>query len=131
MKTGQHLIRNGGSYAADYPVFETLLFAAAVIGSIGYYALTEGRRAFRPRWRSIVGGLCLGTFNYFVTFGTLHSLKYLSSSEFYGIYNISVVVISTVVGVAAFGERLTPRKIGGLIVALAAIFVLGFVGGSL
>ena len=41
------------------------------------------------------------------------------------------MVISTVVGVAAFGERLTPRKIGGLIVALAAIFVLGFVGGSL
>lgn len=131
MKTGQHLIRNGGSYAEDYPVFETLLFAAAVLGSIGYYALTEGRKAFRPQWRSIVGGLCLGTFNYFVTFGTLHSLKYLSSSEFYGIYNISVVAISTVVGVLAFGERLTLRKVCGLVTALAAIFVLGFVGNSL
>ncbi len=131
MKTGQHLIRNGGSYATDYPVFEMLLFAAAVVGSIGYYALTEGGRAFRPQWRSIVGGLCLGTFNYFVTFGTLHSLKYLSSSEFYGIYNISVVAVSTVVGVVAFGERLTLRKACGLVTALAAIFVLGFVGGSL
>lgn len=131
MKTSQHLIKTAGCYDTDYPVFETMLFTAAFLGAVVYYAVTEGLGAFRPRWKSILGGLCLGTFNYFVTFGLMHGLKYLSSSTFYGIYNIGVVLLTTLVGIAAFGEKLDRRKAAGILFAVAAIFVLGFLGGSL
>lgn len=131
MKSSQHIIKTAGSYDTDYPVFETLLFTAAFLGSTMYYGLTQGCRAFRPRWRSILGGACLGTFNYFVTVGLMHGLKYFSSGTFYGIYNIGVVIIATIAGMLAFGERLDKRKTAGLLLAVAAIFVLGFLGGSL
>lgn len=116
MKTSQHLIKTEGCYETDYPVFEIMLFSAAFLGAVAYYAAKEGREAFRFRWKSIAGGLCLGTFNYFVTFGLMHGLKYFSSSTFYGIYNISVVLLTTLVG---------------MLFAVASIFVLGFLGGSL
>lgn len=131
MKTSQHIIKSYGTYATDYPVFETLLFAAAFVGSIIYYAATEGKRAFRIEWKSVVGGLCLGTFNHFVTFGTMNGLKYLSPSTFYGIYNIGTVLLTTIVGIAVFGEHLDRRKIAGICCAVAAICVLGFLGESL
>ena len=131
MKTSQHLIKTEGCYETDYPVFEIMLFSAAFLGAVAYYAAKEGREAFRFRWKSIAGGLCLGTFNYFVTFGLMHGLKYFSSSTFYGIYNISVVLLTTLVGIAAFGEKLDGRKTVGMLFAVASIFVLGFLGGSL
>ncbi len=131
MKTSQHLIKTTGDYASDYPVFEALLFAAAAIGSSLWYGLREGAKAFRPQWRPILGGLCLGTFNYFVTYGMMNGLKHMSSSVFYGVYNIAVVVLTSIVGVLVFRERLTRRQTAGIAVAVAAIMVLGFFGGSL
>ncbi len=131
MKTSQHLIKTSGEYATDYPLFEMLLFGAAVIGAATYYGIREGRKAFRPQWRSIIGGLCLGTFNYFVTLGLMNGLKYFSSSTFYGVYNISVVILTTLVGVAVFREKLDGLKIAGLAVAVASIVILGFLGNSL
>ena len=131
MKTSQHIIKTGGSYTSDYPLFEFLLFSAAFGGSLIYYGIKERRKAFILRWKSIIGGLCLGTFNYFVTIGLMNGLKYFSSSTFYGIYNISVVVVSTAIGVIAFGEKLDRGKKIGILMALAAIFILGFFGKSL
>ena len=131
MKTSQHIIKSDGTYATDYPVFETMLFAAAFVGSIIYYAASEGKRAFRIEWKSIAGGLCLGMFNHFVTFGTMHGLKYLSPSTFYGIYNIGTVLLTTIIGITVFGEHLDQRKITGICCAVAAICVLGFLGESL
>ena len=64
-------------------------------------------------------------------FAIIHGLKYFSSSTFYGIYNISVVLLTTLVGIAAFGEKLDGRKTVGMLFAVASIFVLGFLGGSL
>lgn len=130
MKTSQHLIKTGGCYATDYPLFETMLFTAAFVGAVAYYAVTKGTEAFRLRWKSILGGLCLGTFNYFVTIGLMHGLKYFSSSTFYGLYNISVVVCTALVGVVGFGEKLDNRQRAGILFAVAAIFVLGFLGGG-
>lgn len=131
MKTSQHLIKNSGNYATDYPIFQTLLFTAALLGAILYYGMTEGKKAFRLNLKSVIGGICLGTFNYFVTFGLMNGLKYFSSSTFYGVYNISVVLLTTLVGVFLFKEKLDNKKIGGMVVAITAIVVLGFFGKSL
>ena len=131
MKTSQHIIKTGDSYATDYPLFEFLLFSAAFGGSVICYGIKEKRQAFVLRTKSIIGGLCLGTFNYLVTIGLMNGLKYFSSSTFYGIYNISVVVVSTAIGVIAFGEKLDRGKKIGILMALAAIFILGFFGKSL
>lgn len=131
MKTSQHMIKSSGDYATDYPAFEALLFAAALSCAVIYYSIREGAKAFRVNIKSVAGGLCLGTFNYFVTFGLMNGLKFFSSSTFYGVYNISVVLLTTFIGILVFGEKLDRRKSVGMLMAVGAIVVLGFFGQSL
>ena len=101
-----------------------MLFSAAFLGAVAYYAAKEGREAFRFRWKSIAGGLCLGTFNYFVTFGLMHGLKYFSSSTFYGIYNISVVLLTTLVGIIVWDDPFSIIVGIGMIAVVAGIALL-------
>ena len=131
MKTSQHIIKSYGTYATDYPVFETLLFAAAFVGSIIYYAASEGTRAFRIEWKSIAGGLCVGRLNPVVTFGAMHELKSLPPRTYSRIYKRGTVLITPIIGITVFGEHLDRRKITGICCAAAAICVLGFLGKSL
>lgn len=131
MKTAQHMIKNSGDYATDYPAFESMLFAAALSCAVIFYGIKEKSKAFRFNLKSGAGGLCLGTFNYFVTFGLMNGLKYFSASTFYGVYNISVVLLTALVGVMIFSEKLDGRKMAGVFFAIGAIIVLGFFGQSL
>lgn len=124
MKSTQHAVQQSGNYAADYPLFEILIFASALTGSVIYYALSAGRRAFAFDWRSMLGGLCLGTFNYLITIGIMHGLRFVPTSVFYALYNICVVVITTLAGIMVFREKPGPAKIAGICLAAAAIGIL-------
>lgn len=124
MKSAQHAIRQTGNYTTDYPIFEILIFTSALAGSVIYYAASAGRKAFRFNWKSVLGGLCLGTFNYLITIGIMHGLRFVSTGTFYTLYNICVVVITTLVGVIAFREKLSPAKIAGICLAVGAIAIL-------
>lgn len=128
MKSAQHAIQQSGNYATDYPVFNILIFATALAGSVIYYAVSFGRKAFVFNWKSILGGLCLGAFNYLVTFGIMNGLRFIPTSVFYALYNICVVIITTLAGVIAFREKLSPLKITGICLAAAAIAILSLLG---
>jgi drug/metabolite transporter (DMT)-like permease len=124
MKSAQQIISLTGDYDADYPVYQAISFASALICAIAYYAVTEGRKAFAFSWKSILGGVCLGAFNYITVSSILLSLRTIPTSTFYAAYNMGVVVVTSVTGWLAFGEKLSPRKITGIILAIMAIAVL-------
>ncbi len=124
MKSAQQLISLTGDYSVDYPMYQAMNFATAMICAIVYYAVTEGRKAFAFTWKSILGGLCLGGFNYLTVSSILLSLRDIPTSTFYAAYNIGVVVVTSLAGWLLFSEKLSPRKIAGIVLALAAITVL-------
>ena len=128
MKSSQHIIGQTGNYAADYPLFQIILFASALAGAVVYYSLTIGKKAFRFSWKSVAGGLVLGTCNYLVTLGIMHGLRTLPTSVFYALYNICVVVIITLAGVIVFREKLGLMKTAGICLAVAAIAILSLLG---
>ena len=59
------------------------------------------------------------------------ALKHLSLGMAYGIWGGVGTLLTTLVGIAAFGEKLDGRITVGMLFAVASIFVLGFLGGSL
>ena len=128
MKSSQHIIGQTGDYAADYPLFMIILFASALAGAVIYYSLRIGKQAFRFSWKSVAGGLVLGTCNHLITLGIMHGLRTLPTSVFYALYNIGVVVIITIVGIIVFREKLGWMKTAGICLAVAAIAILSFLG---
>ena len=124
MKSAEQTIKLTGDYDVDYPLYKAMNFATAMVCAIVYYAVREGKKAFRFSWKSILGGVCLGTFNYITVSSILLSLRTVPTSTFYAAYNMGVVAVTSVTGWLVFGEKLSLRKITGLILAITAIAVL-------
>lgn len=124
MKSAQQVISLSGNYDTDYPMYQAMNFATAMVCAIVYYAVTEGRKAFAFSWKSVLGGVCLGVFNYITVSSILLSLRTIPTSTFYAAYNMGVVIVTSVTGWLAFSERLSPRKTIGIILAILAIAVL-------
>lgn len=73
------------------------------------------------RWRNALGGLVLGLINTGCTSCMLLALSRISTSTYYPLYNIGIVVVATLVGVIFFKEKLKPVQIAGLVIAAVAI----------
>ncbi len=128
MKSAQQIISLTGDYDTDYPMYQAMNFATAMVCAIAYYAVTEGRKAFAFSWKSILGGVCLGTFNYITVSSILLALRTIPTSTFYAAYNMGVVIVTSLTGWLSFGEKLSLRKTIGIILAIMAIAVLMLFG---
>lgn len=130
MKSAQYIILNTwDDYSAGVSLYQAMTYVTALICAILYYAVTEGREAFRFTWKSLLGGLCLGVFNFLSTFGIMYGLRALSTGVFYAAYNIGVVIVTALCGRAFFNEKLNGQKIAGISLAVVAIAVLMILGG--
>lgn len=73
--------------------------------------------------RSIGGGLVLGVANLLCTSSSLRALSTLSTSLYYPLYNIGIVIVSTLIGVIAFKERIKWLQFAGIALSIVAIFL--------
>ena len=120
LKFSQHLF---GTTEA-YPFVEPLLFGAALLFATGDTLRKDGAKALRFDKKTIIAGIALGTFNFLTTFFTLQGLRFLPTTTFYPIYYGTAVVVTTILGAALFGEKISPRRLIGIGVALGAIVII-------
>jgi uncharacterized membrane protein len=104
------------------PLFPTLVFAVA--GTIGFGALAmrgELRTVLQPK--ALIGGIVLGSMNYASLYFLVTTLARsgLASSSVFPLLNIGVILISTVIGLALFGDRLRRVQAGGIALAVIAM----------
>lgn len=111
-----------------YHIFVGTLFVGGSITGLVCCAvecLRKGR--FRiPKAKEFGWGSLMGLLNWVCMIGTFYALSYLDGSVFYPLYYTGAIVISTIVGVWAFKERLSPLNWTGVAIAVAAIAVLSF-----
>ncbi|OIQ28987.1 MAG: hypothetical protein BM564_07160 [Bacteroidetes bacterium MedPE-SWsnd-G2] len=110
----------------DIPIFSSTIFLfAGCIGItiLGYKIITK-KTVWQ--WKSLIAGLFLGTINYFSVFYLLKALNHkdLESSTIFTINNVAVVMITTLIGVALFKERLTQKNWIGIILAILSIVLV-------
>jgi len=77
-------------------------------------------------FRSVAGGILLGTVNYFSLYFLLECLASpgAESSTVFAYVNIGVVITSFITGLFLFGEKVSRNKIIGIVLAVAAIVIL-------
>ena len=105
----------------------TFLFAC-LTGSLvfGYRALS-GRAKFS--WKDILGGFLLGIPNYFSIYFFILALRIdgLDSSSIFIINNVSIVLLSTLLGIICFKEKISPKNWIGIGIAILSILLITYV----
>jgi drug/metabolite transporter (DMT)-like permease len=102
---------------------------AGVIGlTIMLYQIMSKKSQFHMR--NLIAGIALGIPNYFSIYLLMDSYKSTGwqDTTVLAIINVSVVLISSVIGFIAFRESVNTKKIIGLLAAVLAILVLYFAG---
>lgn len=96
------------------------IFLAASLASLIWCAVT-GSLKKGIRWNAVGSGIVLGLINTGCTSSLLRALGFMSTSVFYPLYNIGIVLVASLLGVIFFKERLKWIQVAGMVVAAVAI----------
>ncbi len=107
----------------ETPVFSASIFLfAALTGSLIFIVrFFRNKKLFNVK--DLIGGICLGIPNYFSIYFLIEALRNpnLDSSIVFVINNVSIVVLSTIVGILMFKEHLFKKNKLGIILAIISI----------
>lgn len=116
------------SYVAqdDVPLFSAVVFAAAATVGILILIVHAIQGKLKFTFKDVIGGIVLGIPNYFSIYFLVHALRtdILDSSGIFTVNNVAIVMMSTLVGITIFREKLLPRNWVGIILAVVSIFLV-------
>ena len=108
------------------PIFSaTIFFIAGVIGILILFAKAiKGKLKFD--FRSVIGGAILGIVNYYSIYMLLKALQidHFESSSVFTINNVGIVMLSTLIGLAFFKEKLSIKNWSGIAIAILSIVLV-------
>ncbi|MFN8397850.1 MAG: hypothetical protein U0176_24745 [Bacteroidia bacterium] len=102
-----------------------VLFAAAAIASLPVFVMRLAKGNLKLGAPTLLGGLVLGIPNYYSIAFLVGSLKFFDATVFYPINNTAILLVMALVGVVIFREKLNKWKAIGLLLATAAVVMLG------
>jgi len=116
------------TYVAEngIPIFSaTIFFFAGFIG-IGILIQKSFKGSYKFDVKSIYGGVALGIVNYASIYYLLKALQYegTESSTIFTINNVAIVMLSTLIGLLLFHEKLYIRNWIGIITAIVSIVLV-------
>ena len=116
------------TYLADngIPIFSaTIFFIAGVIG-IGLLSVKAIQKQFTFDPKSIVSGVILGVVNYYSIYTLLKALnaENFESSTIFTVNNVAIVMLTTLIGLLLFKERLLTKNWIGIGIAVLSIILV-------
>lgn len=110
----------------SYSIFLGAFITGVVVQVIRYF-----RGLYILSWRNTVAGIALGIPNYYSIFVLLLALQYFSdnSALVFSLNNISIVLLSSLLSVILFKERLNLKNRVGIIVAVISILIIAYAQG--
>ncbi|TPV32275.1 EamA/RhaT family transporter [Paucihalobacter ruber] len=108
------------------PIFSATIFACAAAVGFAILILKFSTKAIMPDFKSIPAGIVLGIVNYYSIYFLLKALQYngSESSTIFTLNNVSIVMLSSVLGFVIFKERLSLKNITGIILAVLSIILV-------
>ncbi len=110
----------------DIPIFSATIYAMAAV--IGFFILifqaTKGN--FKFQFKNALGGIALGIPNYFSVYFLVQALRsgIFDSSGVFTVNNVAIVMISTVLGILLFKEKLLLKNWIGIGLAILGILLI-------
>lgn len=116
------------TYVAEDEValFSAVVFSSAAGVGLIWLSIQAIGGNFKFEFKNVIGGICLGIPNYFSVYFLVLALRsgLLESSGIFTVNNVAVVLISTMVGIFLFKERLLPKNWLGILLAVMSIFLV-------
>lgn len=106
--------------AVDEGFFLVILFFSAIIWSWGYILLAKRVVTVSD----VLLGLLLGIPNFFSSYCLLRALIDIPGYVAFPFINIGIIILSAISGFVLFKERLTPKRIGLIILGIVAVSIL-------
>lgn len=112
----------------DYPIFSATVFAAAAVTGILFIIFKSFNQPVKITFRNILGGIALGVPNYSSIYFLLKALQHdsLNSASVFTINNVAIVMLSTLLGIIIFKERLSTKNWAGIGLAIVSILLVAF-----
>lgn len=127
------VLQNDFVSSIETPVFSASIFLfAALTGTIVFaFRYVKHKTVFKVK--DLIGGIALGIPNYFSIYFLIQALRHpsLDSSIVFVINNVSIVVLSTIVGILLFKEHLLPKNKIGIGLALLSIILVALANYNL
>jgi drug/metabolite transporter (DMT)-like permease len=104
------------------------IFLGAFIAGTSIYLVKEKANFSSWEWKSVKAGVALGVPNYFSIFFLLSAIEGFSvkSAFVFGVNNVGVVLVSTLLSVLIFKEKLEPKNQWGLLLAVLSIAIISY-----
>lgn len=110
----------------EVPIFSATIFASA--GLIGFLmvVIMMIRGKFKLHLKNVLAGICLGVPNYFSIYFLVKALRtgLLDSSGIFTVNNVAIVMLSTLIGILLFTERLQKKNWVGIVFAILSILLI-------
>jgi len=115
-------------YNNEKMIFFTTLFTIAGVSGLLILAGKSVKSSPKLKFKNIIWGIIFGIPNFFSLFYFLEALSYYHNNEsiVFPLVSMGVVVISAVIGIVFFRERLSKGNWLGILFALASIAVFSF-----
>lgn len=117
-----------GQYVSetDVPIFSATVFGAAFLFGLIFLVYQKVKGEFRFEFKNILAGIALGVPNYFSIFFLVQALRGsdFDSSTLFTINNVAIVMVSTLLGIALFKEKLLVKNWIGIGIAVVSILLV-------
>ena len=110
----------------EFPLFSATVFAAAAVVGIVFIGFRTLKTPIKINLRNVLGGIALGIPNYFSIYYLLRALQnpFLNSASVFTINNVAIVMLSTLLGIILFKERISLKNWGGIALAIISIILV-------
>jgi drug/metabolite transporter (DMT)-like permease len=113
-----------GFLTTDFTAFLATCFGFALLFGLVVFAFKSRKQTTNGIFKNISAGVWLGLLNWYSTLFVLEGLDVYQVSFFIPVYNIGVVVLSSLVGFGAFREKLSATNLAGIGLAIVAIALI-------
>lgn len=114
--------------SGDAALFTATLFGISLLCGLIYAVVKRGVMKNFLNFKTWWMGILLGSFNFGSVYFVIRSMNtgIISTSSLYGICNTSTILLSIVIGVVFFKEKLNKLNIAGGVLALLTIVLMAF-----
>lgn len=124
--TSLKILQNDYLPENEIPLFSSNTFLMAFCIGMLLIGIQIRKNNVKVKGKNILAGIILGVPNYFSLYYLIKMLEseVFESSTIFTIHNVAIVMVSTVVGILFFKEKISMRNAIGIVMALAAIFLV-------
>lgn len=112
----------------EFPIFSATVFAAAATTGLLFILIKSIKNPLRLNFKNVIGGIALGIPNFFSIYFLLRALqnKTLNSASIFTLNNVAIVMLTTLLGIVLFQEKISSKNWGGITMAVISIILVAF-----